>query len=60
MPELKFEGVYLPVTTPFGPDGEVDTAALAANLRRWASHPIAGVLVGGSTGEAVLLEPAEP
>lgn len=59
MPELKFEGVYLPVTTPFGSDGELDTGALSANLRRWSAHPIAGVLVGGSTGEAVLLEPAE-
>jgi 4-hydroxy-2-oxoglutarate aldolase len=59
MPELKLEGVYLPVTTPFGPDGEVDAAALSANLRRWAAHPIAGVLVGGSTGEAVLLDPPE-
>lgn len=59
MPELKFEGVYLPVTTPFGADGELDLTALSANLRRWSTHPIAGVLVGGSTGEAVLLEPAE-
>lgn len=59
MPELKFEGVYLPVTTPFGSDGELDPGALSANLRRWSAHPIAGVLVGGSTGEAVLLEPAE-
>lgn len=59
MPKLKLEGVYLPVTTPFGPDGEIDLAALAANLERWCGHPIAGVLVGGSTGEAVLLDPPE-
>ena len=59
VPKPKFEGVYLPVTTPFGADGELDRAALSANLRRWSDHPIAGVLVGGSTGEAVLLEPPE-
>ena len=58
-PKLKFEGVYLPVTTPFGADGELDAAALSANLKRWSGHPIAGVLVGGSTGEAVLLDPPE-
>lgn len=56
---MKLEGVFLPVTTPFGRDGEVDTGALADNLRTWAGHPIAGVLVGGSTGEAALLEPDE-
>lgn len=56
---MKLEGVYLPVTTPFGRDGEVDTAALADNLDAWSRQPIAGVLVGGSTGEAALLESAE-
>lgn len=56
---MKFSGVYLPVTTPFDASGEVDLARLASNLRRWSTHPIAGVLVGGSTGEAPLLNPAE-
>lgn len=56
---MKLEGVYLPVTTPFGRDGEVDATALAENLEAWARHPISGVLVGGSTGEAALLDPDE-
>ncbi|MFW6084677.1 MAG: dihydrodipicolinate synthase family protein, partial [Gemmatimonadota bacterium] len=56
---MRLEGIYLPVTTPFGRDGEVDATALAENLRAWTRHPIAGVLVGGSTGEAALLEPDE-
>jgi 4-hydroxy-2-oxoglutarate aldolase len=56
---MRFEGVYLPITTPFGADGELDAAALAANVRRWSAAPIAGVLVAGSTGEAVLLDDAE-
>ncbi len=56
---MKLDGVYLPVTTPFGRDGEVDMDALAENIRSWARHPIGGVLVGGSTGEAALLETDE-
>ncbi|MGI9038034.1 MAG: dihydrodipicolinate synthase family protein [Gemmatimonadota bacterium] len=56
---MNFSGVYLPVSTPFDAAGEVDLAAFASNLRRWAASPIAGVLVGGSTGEAPLLDPAE-
>lgn len=56
---MRFEGVYLPITTPFGTDGEIDASALAANVRRWSEKPIAGVLVAGSTGEAALLDDAE-
>ncbi len=50
-------GVLLPVTTPFQPPTfALDAEAFTANLRKWAEHPIAGVVVGGSTGEAPLLE----
>lgn len=56
---MTFEGVHLPVTTPFGPDGELDLHALEANLIDWAAHPIRGVLAGGSTGESALLDPEE-
>ncbi|MEJ2339580.1 MAG: dihydrodipicolinate synthase family protein [Gemmatimonadales bacterium] len=50
-------GILLPVTTPFQrPNFDLDAEAFAANLRKWATHPIAGVVVGGSTGEAPLLE----
>lgn len=51
------DGVLLPVTTPFQPQAlELDAEAFTFNLRRWTEHPIAGVVVGGSTGEAPLLE----
>ncbi|MGD8496960.1 MAG: dihydrodipicolinate synthase family protein [Gemmatimonadales bacterium] len=56
---MRFEGVYLPITTPFGSDGELDASALTANVRRWSETRIAGVLVAGSTGEAALLDDAE-
>jgi 4-hydroxy-2-oxoglutarate aldolase len=50
-------GILLPVTTPFQPQTfALDAEAFTTNLRRWAEHPIAGVVVGGSTGEAPLLE----
>jgi 4-hydroxy-2-oxoglutarate aldolase len=50
-------GVLLPVTTPFRPQNfDLDAEAFTINLRKWAEHPIAGVVVGGSTGEAPLLE----
>lgn len=53
-------GVLLPVTTPFDPDsGELDRRALRANLGRWAAGPVAGFVVGGSTGEAPLLDEIE-
>lgn len=53
-------GTFLPVTTPFDPvTGDVDVVAFRANLRAWFAHPIRGVLVAGSTGEAVYLDEGE-
>ncbi|TVP49627.1 MAG: dihydrodipicolinate synthase family protein [Gemmatimonadales bacterium] len=57
---IALDGVFVPAATPFDPvTGEVDTVALRANLRAWFSHPIRGVVMGGSTGEAVLLDEDE-
>ncbi|MEN8145544.1 MAG: dihydrodipicolinate synthase family protein [Gemmatimonadota bacterium] len=56
---MNLAGIYLPVTTPFAADGTLDLDGFASNLARWAQAPIAGFLVGGSTGEAVLLEDEE-
>lgn len=55
----RFSGVYIPTTTPFDAAGEVDGAALRSNLEGFASTGIAGFVVGGSTGEAVLLDTEE-
>ncbi len=53
-------GVLIPVTTPFRPgEGDLDRAALAANVRRWSGTGVHGLVVGGSTGEAVLLDEDE-
>ncbi len=57
---MNLEGIYLPVTTPFrSADGSFDSDGFASNLRAWGEFPIAGVLVGGSTGESVLLDREE-
>ncbi|WP_420633761.1 dihydrodipicolinate synthase family protein [Candidatus Palauibacter sp.] len=52
-------GVHLPVATPFFEDGGLAVDAFEANLREWLSHPIAGIVVAGSTGEAPLLRRRE-
>ena len=57
---VKLDGTFLPVTTTFDPvTGDVDYAAFGANLRRWFSSPIRGILVAGSTGESVFLDEGE-
>jgi 4-hydroxy-2-oxoglutarate aldolase len=57
---VRLEGVFLPVITPFDPaNGRPDRDGLVRNLRAWHEHPIAGVVIGGSTGEAALLEEHE-
>ncbi|MDA0312374.1 MAG: dihydrodipicolinate synthase family protein [Gemmatimonadetes bacterium] len=59
-PTLDLSGTFLPVTTPFDPvTGDVDVVAFRANLRHWFEHPIAGILIAGSTGESVFLDEAE-
>lgn len=62
-PELplseKLRGVLLPFTTPFGAGGEVDAAALRANIERWNAASIAGYVALGSTGERAHLDERE-
>ena len=57
---IDLSGVYLPAVTPFDPEtGEVDIPAFQENLRRWGDFPINGVVLAGTTGEAVLVEEEE-
>lgn len=53
-----FEGVFIPVPTPFRGD-DVAPDRLAANLQRWNQTPLAGYVVLGSTGEFPMLAEAE-
>lgn len=59
MPDLDLSGVHVPVVTPFDDDGEVDLEGFRENLCCWSTSGIAGVVVGGSTGEAVFLDQGE-
>jgi len=48
-------GIFPPITTPFYPDGNVYHKKLEANVERYSRTPAAGIVVQGSTGEAILL-----
>lgn len=53
------KGVFGPVTTPFGADGELDLAGLERNIASHLRSGLDGVVVTGSTGEAALLDERE-
>ncbi|HEY4217366.1 MAG TPA: dihydrodipicolinate synthase family protein [Gemmatimonadaceae bacterium] len=58
--QKKLNGVIAPVVTNFLADsGELDVAGFSANLRAHLAAGLNGILVGGSTGEAALLDVAE-
>jgi 4-hydroxy-2-oxoglutarate aldolase len=52
-------GIFPPITTPFYPDGNVYNKKLEANAERYSRTPSAGIVVLGSTGEAILLSDQE-
>ena len=57
---IDLSGVFIPAVTPFRPGtGDVDLDAMQENLRAWSRHPIHGIVIAGTTGEAVLLDPEE-
>ena len=57
---IDLSGVFIPAVTPFEPGtGEIDLPAFQSNLRSWSSHPIRGIVIAGTTGEAVLLDEDE-
>lgn len=57
---MNLAGVLIPAVTPFDPvTGDVDVVRWRENIRVWTAHPVLGVVVGGSTGEAVLLDEDE-
>src|SRR3954469_22632965 len=48
----RFPGILPAVTTPFGPDGAVDAAALAANVAALLEAGVHGLVATGTMGEA--------
>jgi 4-hydroxy-tetrahydrodipicolinate synthase len=56
---MELSGVYVPLVTPFTPDGEVDTATLDRLAREVVADGAAGIVALGTTGEPAVLEDAE-
>jgi len=57
---IDLSGVFVPAVTPFLPEtGELDIPAMQENLQLWGAFPIRGVVLAGTTGEAVLVDEEE-
>src|ERR1700691_471 len=56
---MLLHGILPPITTPFYPDGKVYFKKLEGNVERYSRTPCAGIVVLGSTGEAILLSDQE-
>lgn len=56
---MLLEGVFAAITTPFYPDGRLYPLKLRHNVDRYNRTALAGMVVLGSTGEAVLLREEE-
>lgn len=56
---MLLHGIHPPITTPFYPDGNVYYKKLEHNVERYSRTPVAGLVVLGSTGEALMLSDQE-
>jgi len=56
---MLLHGIFPPITTPFYPDGNVYFKKLESNVERYSRTPCCGIVVLGSTGEAILLSDQE-
>ena len=56
---MLLHGILPPVTTPFYPNGQVYYKKIEHNMERYSRTPITGIVVQGSTGEAILLSDQE-
>jgi 4-hydroxy-2-oxoglutarate aldolase len=56
---MLLHGIFPPITTPFYPDGNVYYKKLEHNVDRYSRTPVSGIVVLGSTGEAILLSDQE-
>src|ERR1041385_5258259 len=56
---MLLSGILPPITTPFYPDEQVYYKKLEHNVERYSRTPVAGIVVLGSTGEAIMLSDEE-
>jgi dihydrodipicolinate synthase/N-acetylneuraminate lyase len=52
---MLLEGIFAAITTPYYPNGSLYLRKLEHNVERYGRTPVAGMVVLGSTGEAVML-----
>jgi 4-hydroxy-2-oxoglutarate aldolase len=52
---MLLEGIFIAITTPFYPDSRLYLRKLEHNVERYSRTPLSGLIVLGSTGEAVML-----
>jgi len=56
---MRFEGIYTPIITPFLEDGSIDWDSYAEVIDWQIENGVAGIIVGGSTGEFYALSKEE-
>jgi dihydrodipicolinate synthase/N-acetylneuraminate lyase len=56
---MLLHGIFPPITTPFYPEGNVYYKKLEHNVERYSRTPVSGIVVLGSTGEALMLSDQE-
>ena len=56
---MRFEGIYTPLITPFKDSGEIDWDMYAEVIDWQIENGVAGIIVGGSTGEFYALSKEE-
>src|SRR5271157_3263259 len=56
---MLLHGIFPPITTPFYADGAIYFRKLEQNVEHYSRTPVAGIVVQGSTGEAILLSDDE-
>jgi N-acetylneuraminate lyase len=59
MDKIKIRGIVPALITPLREGGHINETALSRHIERLISFGIHGLYVAGSTGEGLLLEPAE-
>ena len=56
---MLLSGIFSPICTPFYPEGAIYYKKLESECRAMSRTPIAGIVVQGSTGEAIILSDEE-
>ncbi len=52
---MNLQGLFAPLTTPFGDDGNIALERYRENVQRYNKTQLAGYVINGSTSESVLL-----